>query len=233
MNFVSKKNQIEFFNNDSSVIDNYPIIESKKINLNWAKRVREDYENHVKEGTDKALGFVHLARCPGIFDLFKCGYVVPLHADIIIKPNEDGSGFQVKAASSHFFVKHQGIKFLAKPPWAADFIVKIDTGWRVIAPKGVKFLFLPIAYPDTFDFTSTIGILDSSTSTGVNFQMFWNATEPETLIRAGTPLGQLIPLTEKKYQMIQREMTQQERDWLHQQARKKHKTFMGKVKQHA
>jgi len=72
---------------------------------------------------------------------------------------------------------------------------------------------LPIAYPDTFDFTSTIGILNPALSTQINFQMFWNATEPETIIRAGTPLGHLIPLTERKYKWIQRAMNQQDKDW--------------------
>ena len=84
---------------------------------------------------------------------------------------------------------------------------------------------LPIAYPDNFDFTSTIGIFDPAKSTEVNFQMFWNATEPETTIRAGTPLGHLIPLSEKKYQMVQRTMNQRDRDWVEKVRSVKSSTF--------
>ena len=43
--------------------------------------------------------------------------------------------------------------------------------------------------------------------------MFWNGTKEETIIKAGTPLGQLIPLTEKKYQMVQRKATAQDLAW--------------------
>ena len=43
--------------------------------------------------------------------------------------------------------------------------------------------------------------------------MFWNARETETLIQAGTPMVQVIPLTEKKYECTQRTMNQKDRDW--------------------
>ena len=75
---------------------------------------------------------------------------------------------------------------------------------------------LPIAYPDTFNFTSAIGILNPEISTQLNFQMFWNEKdEKEIVIPAGTPLGHLIPLSEKRYQMVQRNMNQQDKDWCH------------------
>ena len=84
----------------------------------------------------------------------------------------------------------------------------------MVAPEGVKFLMLPIVYPDTFDFTCVTGILDPAILTEVNFQLYWNVKEAETLIRAGTPLGHLIPLTEKKYEWVQRIMNQKDRDWV-------------------
>jgi len=231
MKFLSKRNTIEFFHNEPSIIDNFPIIESKDLKLNWVKRVKEDFQNHIKEGENNEPGSRHLSRCPGIFDLFKYGYIIPIHKDIIIKPkggyfevaipSKDGGSPQEGTATENsslnidgFGINWQSVNLISKPPWTAEFIVKIDTGWNVIAPKGIKFMMLPIAYPDTFDFTATIGILDPAISTKVNFQMFWNTPESETLIRAGTPLGHLIPLSEKKYKMVQRIMNQQDRDWV-------------------
>ena len=217
----SRRNKrIEFFHSEPSIIDNFPIIEAKDLKLKWVAAAKKDFQSLVrspdllkKEGYE----FKHIVRCPGIFDLFKYGYIIPLHKDIIIKPK--GKEFDyVLPSKPHrdrtFTISWQSGNLIAKPPWAADFIVKINTGWWVIAPKGIKFLVLPIAYPDTFDFTSTIGIFDPAKSTEVNFQMFWNATEPETTIRAGTPLGHLIPLSEKKYQMVQRNMNQRDYDWV-------------------
>ena len=172
-----------------------------------------------KEGYE----FKHIVRCPGIFDLFKCGYIVSLHKDVVIKSErEDFSAMDSKKtkwindSNTHYgpFVSYQQTTFIGSPPWATDYIIKLNTGWHVVAPEGVKFLQIPISYPDTFDFTCVTGILDPAIATEVNFQMYWNVKEAETLIRAGTPLGHLIPLTEKKYKMVQRIMNQKDRDWV-------------------
>ena len=224
MKFWNRRNKIEFFHNEPSIIETFPIIESKDLKLNWVKRAREDFQNRVIEDETNDPAFAHLLRCPGIFDLFKYGYVISLHKDVIIEVLDKGFEWQfanslgLDEKTEKFGIdgfKSQISNMMLKPPWASDFIIKISTGWSVIAPKGVKFIMLPIAYPDTFDFTVSIGILNPAVSTEVNFPMVWNKTEKEkTIIRAGTPLGHLIPLSEKKYEMVQRVANQHDRDWV-------------------
>ena len=85
--------------------------------------------------------------------------------------------------------------------------------WHIVAPKGIKFLFLPLPYPDSFEFYNAPGILDPSINAEINLQLFWNVTG-SYLIKAGTPLGQLIPLTEKKYDFICRDMNTNDENWL-------------------
>ena len=222
MKFWNRRNKIEFFHNEPSIIENFPIIESKELKLDWVKKARQDFQN-FKPHIDTTPGVSHLTRCPGIFDLFKYGYVISLHIDVIIEVLDEGFDWQFAAGGPEEKTEKFGIagfksqisNMMLKPPWASDFIIKISTGWSVIAPKGVKFIMLPIAYPDTFDFTVSIGILNPTVSTEVNFPMVWNKTEKEkTIIRAGTPLGHLIPLSEKKYEMVQRIMNQRDRDWV-------------------
>ena len=216
MNFFKKDNEIIFFHNEPSITDLFPIVESKELKLNWPNKLRQDLKNRVKKDTELDMYYNHVSRCPGIFDLFKYGYVVSLHKDIIIKPK--GKEFDyVLPTKPHrdrtFAISWQSGNLIAKPPWAANFIIKIETGWNVIAPKGIKFIMLPIAYPDSFEFTSTIGILDPSIATDINFQMFWNEKE-DTIIKAGTPLGQLIPLSDKTFKMIQRNMNEKDLYWI-------------------
>jgi hypothetical protein len=234
MKFWNKRNKIEFFHHELSIVDNFPIIETKDLKLQWVKKARKDFENSVKNGADKNPGFIHLIRCPAIFDLFKYGYIVPLHKDVLIRLKQ-GGGFEWKYITGdvEFGIEPFGVSGFSKsvldliptPPWSTDFIVKIDTGWNVIAPKGVKFLHVPIAYPDTFEFTATIGILNPALATQINFPLFWNSTDKETLIKAGTPLGHLIPLSEKKYQMVQRLMNKQDRVWARKQGSALDATF--------
>ena len=226
MTFWSKNNKIEFFHNEPSILENFPIMESKDLKLNWIKRAKEDFQNHVKKGYNNKPGHEHLTRCPGIFDLFKYGYIISLHKDIVIRPTGVPNVITPYQREVELETFHESsMHLIAKPPWTAKFIIKITTGWHVIAPKGLKFLQLPIAYPDTFDFTSTIGILNPAMSTQINFPMFWNRTDTETIIKAGTPLGHLIPLSEKKYQMVQRTMNQRDRDWVEKVRSVKSSTF--------
>ncbi len=218
----NRRSKIEFFHNEPSIIENFPIIESKNLKLNWIKRSREDFEKLVKSGAKTKPHFNHLSRCPGIFDIFKYGYIISLHKDIIIRPMDNGFEWETVSPAldpilENFKiegVQESSVNLISKPPWARDFMIKIVTGWRIIAPKGLKLMMLPIAYPDTFDFTATTGILNPALSTQVNFQLFWNGVDKETIIRAGTPLGQLIPISEKKYQMVQRIANQYDRDWI-------------------
>ena len=227
----NKKEKIEFFNNEFAIIENYPILESKNFKPKWIEKARKDLDNSIKEGNLNIPGFSHITRCPGIFDLFKYGYVILLHRDLIIIPHEKGFEWILAGGEegrggiidNKLMEVRQGIiqsidqtslNLISRPPWTSVFMFKINTGWNVIAPNGVKFIMLPIAYPDIFEFTSTIGILDPSINTEINFQMFWNGENKETIIKAGTPLGQLIPLTEKKYQMVQRGMNQQDKEWV-------------------
>ena len=224
MKFWNRKKSvpgIEFFNSEPSVCDTYPIIESKDLKLDWVREAKKDFQERAKKGEAGVPAFQHLSRCPGVFDLFKYGYIVPLSKDISIIPKRKGFEFKFSTRklddfvnSFGFGIEGQSTELLAKPPWSADFMIKINTGWHVVAPKGVKFLILPIAFPDTFDFTGTTGILNPALSTEINPQLYWNTTEPETIIRAGTPLAHLIPLTEKKYEWTQRTMNQQDKDWV-------------------
>jgi hypothetical protein len=213
-----EQQRIEFFNSEPSIIENFPIIESKDLKLNWVKALKKDFQDRVENTTttDKP-SFTHLSRCPGIFDLFKYGYIIPLHKDLTIKPkgNKNFEWILPSAPQDDTFkIDWISSDHVAKPPWTADFIVKICTGWNIIAPKDLKILVLPITYPDTFDFTAAAGILNPAMATHINFQMFWNYPDKETTIPAGTPLGHLIPLTEKKYKWTQRISNQQDRDWI-------------------
>jgi len=223
----SRKNKrIEFFHSEPSIIDNFPIIEAKDLKLKWVQGAKKDFQKRVRDPDTlkkESYEFKHIVRCPGIFDLFKCGYIVTLHKDVVIKSErEDFSaldstkGNNKDESNTHFgpFISYQPTTFIGAPPWAVDYIIKLNTGWHVVAPEGVKFLQIPISYPDTFDFTSVTGIFDPSISTEVNFQLYWNVKEAETLIRAGTPLGHLIPLTEKRYEWVQRIMNEKDRDWV-------------------
>ena len=216
------KKRIEFFNEIRGVADLFPIIEAKDYKPNWTKKAREDYLQN--KDVD-----VHPYRCPGIFDLFNCGYIVRSWCDFSMTiPKETiEDGVFHGTVSSRDFQTISGrpieevigghpdrvMKFVPRPKGTLNNFTKISTLWHIVAPKGLKFLFLPLPYPDSFEFYNAPGILDPSINAEINLQLFWNITG-SYFIQAGTPLGQLIPLTEKKYDFICRDMNTSDKNWL-------------------
>ena len=213
---------IEFFSVAPGLPELFPIIPASQYRAQWMIAAKNDWVETKQKYTKSRL--THLYQCPGIFDLFNHGYIIPLWHDLLIKTDGNNKNFSWSIPSGtlnnyrgkEVVGTHKpGLdKFLPKRPWSLDQVVKLDTPWNVIAPKGVKFLMLPIAYPDDFTFENAIGILDPSISTEVNLQLHWNNVKGETLLKAGTPIGHLIPLTEKKYDLVVREMNDHDRRWL-------------------
>ena len=88
----SRRNKrIEFFHSEPSIIDNFPIIEAKDLKLKWVQGAKKDFQKRVRDPDllkNESYDFKHITRCPGIFDLFKCGYIVTLHKDVVIKSEQ-------------------------------------------------------------------------------------------------------------------------------------------------
>lgn len=213
---------IEFFTAAPGLSEVFPIVPASEYRADWMTTARNDWVEN-KERYTRTRG-THIFQCPGIFDLYTQGYIVPLWHDLIIKTDGLNNNFtwSIPSGALNSYRGKEVVgthkpgldKFIPKRPWALNQVVKLDTPWNVVAPKGVKFLMIPLAYPDEFVFESCIGLLDPAVSTEVNVQLFWNVLKGDTLVKAGTPLCQLIPLTEKKYDLVVREMTANDRFWI-------------------
>ncbi len=213
---------ITFFSTIDGVADVCPIVHANESLPNWVSKVKNQYLEEKKNTSDRSS---HLYQCPGIFDLYNYGFIVPAWHDFIIRTeiNKDGFGWKIPnqglaelMGSTNIIGMHQKsiTDMLPRKPTAINQIVKLNTPWHVIAPKGVKFLILPIAYPDSFEFESCTGILDPGISSEINVQLNWNIKDGETLIKAGTPLMHIIPISEEKFQVSCRDATSSDLKWL-------------------
>lgn len=213
---------IIFFSTVDGVADVCPIITADQCLPKWASLAKERF---VKEKSTRNDRFNHIYQCPGIFDLYNYGFVVTAWHDFIIKTEFGKAGFAWKIPHEEISLLMNGVdvigthqqqiaEFLPKRPTTIGQPIKINTPWHVIAPKGVKFIVLPIAYPDTFEFDSHIGILDPGVSSEINIQLNWNVKDGETLVKAGTPLMHMIPISEEKFNLICRDATEYDKKWI-------------------
>jgi hypothetical protein len=218
---------IEFFSSIEGVAESTPILEAKHFQQSWFSESRNDYIKSLNEADGGTIA--HVYRCPGIFELYKNGFFLTAWCDIKIETNGDPNYFKwtlpnitlaelMEKAEDAPIVQDHSFNGVAKhipiPPNTLRSIIKINTPWHIVAPKGLKFMMLPIPYSDEFTFTQSTGILDPSISDGINLQLYWHKLNGSHMIKAGTPLAYLIPITEKKYKFICRDKNKKDERWL-------------------
>lgn len=215
--------KIEFFNIVQGVADAYPIIKSSEYKPTWVSVCKQKYEEKkVKMDGDK---FFHTYRCPGIFDLMGQGYMVTCPWDVTIETNGDGEDFRWRVPAPDIatmlgddpiqgHMSNAIADTLPVKQGRLRSIIKFTTGWNMIAPPGVKFIIIPLPYPDTFEFESATGILDPGISTELNAQLYWNVINGRHTVKAGTPLCQVIPLTDERFEIVVRNATPDDYNWM-------------------
>ena len=217
--FKKKQKTIDFISAVEGLAEVHPVVSAIKMMPSWAKEARKDFAK------DKPP--IHLAKCPGIFDMYRYGYVIPQWCDIAIEKQGDKFRWtcqehikrlpRVDHATELPIVTNHSYdniaKFLPRRNHSIANIIKIDTPWAVVAPPGVKFLTLPFPYSDFQEFDACPGILDPGISTEVNIQMDWNVKDKDYLLKAGTPMQILVPITEKNYKMRCRDATEHDKKW--------------------
>lgn len=203
---------IEFFSSVQGVAETFPVIPASEFQPKWFQKAKEDFKN-----TEHKLE-PHVALCPGIVDIIKEGFIVTAWFDFMIMSDENLQGMYSPDVEKILGKKGLQIqdgdgvgRFLPRLPWRNKDIVKINTPWHIKAD--CKFLMLPLPYSDSPELESSMGILDPSISNVINVQSFVNG-KGELHIKAGTPLCQLIPLTEENYKLIVRDANDDDKKFL-------------------
>jgi hypothetical protein len=210
MFFSSTK--VEFFNETPGVAEMMPLTLAKEHRHRWVNRAVEDFSHTRKTPSWEHSKFVHTARCPGIFNLQRHGWIMRTWQDIVITTKaEDNTNFSWLCAHGQ-----EGVGF-HKPPQLADFweewpsntlrsVVKINTGWRCNVPKGYYLLEMPVPLSEEQRFTTIPGYFSREAGpASMNVQLLWHVLDGATLIKAGTPIAQYVLVPKEQPSMICRD----------------------------
>lgn len=198
--------KIEFYSVTEGIKDAYPIVPTSSIKVPWFASAKEAFH---KRRTDYTLGAgqhsgTHM--CSGIIDLMRTGWVVPAWHDLVITTNGDGDSFSWNTPTTKLadmlhgvepigdFSKEYFADYVDMPPQTIKTVIKWHTPWRFNVPKGWGLLYLPLPYINENRFTSAIGIVDPASANELHAILFWHVLKGQTLIKAGTPLFQIIPV---------------------------------------
>jgi hypothetical protein len=201
-----KKDKVRILSIDEAVLHAWPPIYARDLKRDFLSKANEYYKKDIKREKDPSCPFVKIrntAKCPGIRDLANAGYIIRLHKDIRIITNGDGTTLNCETLTETndkkdvgFFNQYQYTDFIKTPENSVKTVLKINTPWIF---DHSKYCFLQIQ-PSFFGecrFTVIEGILDPLNSREINIIMLWNVLDGVEILRAGTPICQLIPIKRK------------------------------------
>lgn len=230
--FKKKKSWVRFYSLDQNVSTLYPVIENRLTDRDW-NGVGNIDRNRPEQGRQTVL------NCPAIKQVTNVGYVLRAPADFIIKT---GPTVEHLSWETPFLFKRHSDKYTFSgtdyyiswhsPAQTEPIIpreehntnrphlhsaVKVETPWRVKASDDIVLLQLPVTYNNEERFTAAIGVVDPRYMHSVSVQLLWHVLEGETLVKAGTPLVQYVPvsrelLTKGKVEFIVDSATDVERE---------------------
>ena len=213
--FKKTKSWVRFYSMDQNVSIMYPVVDNRLTDRDW-NNVGDISRNRPEQGKQTVL------NCPAIKQITSVGYVLRAPADFIIKT---GTTVDKLSWETPFLFKRHSDKYTFSgseyyiswhsPSQTEPLIpkeipntdkqylhsaVKVETPWRVKASDDIVLLQLPVTYNNEARFTAAIGVLDPKYMHSVSVQLFWHVLEGETLIQAGTPLVQYVPVQRSLFQ---------------------------------
>lgn len=205
-----KKSWVRFYSLDKNVATVYPVIENRLTDRDW-NGLGNTSRNRPEQGNQTVL------NCPAIKQITSTGYVLRAPADFLIKT---GPGIEHMNWETPILFKRHSDKYTFGgtdyyiswhspaqtepilpreiPNTNKEYLhsaVKVETPWRVKASDDIVLLQLPVTYNNEARFTAAIGIVDPRYMHAVSVQLLWHVTEGETLVKAGTPLVQYVPVS--------------------------------------
>lgn len=209
--------KIEFYSLLPGLDKIAPVTNASSYRPSWTKSAAKAYKELNRKET--------VLKCPGVMKFFSIGYIIYNYCDIAITGSSDRENLSweyayepmkdwsdkitfnyVESHDPHRLTNHM------EPPIGGNRnLLKLNTPWRVKAPKDTIFLELPIFYGDEKRFSGAGGIMDPSQTNQINPALWWfaNNDKPE-IIKAGTPLVQYLPIKRKEYDLIVRQATDEE-----------------------
>lgn len=171
-----------------------------------ARKLMPDWYKHLpaKIGKMDKLNNSTIRRCAPFLDAMSVGWIIPLAADVEIITNADASGVDYKWSFHKSMVENHSAEQLNAPnapkhPTSPKPPLKFMNYWYIKMPPGYSALFVPPLNRPDARFQCISGLVDDTYMGNgaierINFPFTFNVPNYTGLIKAGTPLVQMIPI---------------------------------------
>lgn len=206
--FKKKEIIVDAFTRNESIAQQYPLAKASSFIPEWWKQTPKSYT------VDDLYEMPTVKTCPGILDLYKKGFMMPLWTDIAFNVNEDMYRWQSADMSSELSIHdhRQWDLFADKNKFGH---LKIMSEWSIRTNKNINWMFAEPYWNKKLDAKYTIspGIINAyHTNMPLNVQMMIDKrSEYKFQLIAGEPIAHLIPLSENDIKIVTHVVD--EKDW--------------------
>jgi hypothetical protein len=225
MNLFKREPKIEFFSLMPDVVKLAPIQPAANFRPTFMRNAAEELSRMKKEPNYGNKKMIHTAKCPGIYNYAKQGWVMTTWQDIVISTDGDGVNFSSRVSTDQenmvggnlvgkavaFHPPGQYADYVGDTPNTLRYVVKLNTPWRCVVPEGYYLQEGPLPFSDEKRFTTVTGFFSREYGVAqMNVQLLWHVMEGETLIKAGTPIAHYMLIPKKQPKLEIRAATKQD-----------------------
>jgi hypothetical protein len=194
-----KNKKIKFNNVYPKLVDIFPEPEAISKNLpDWFK------EQPVYFNNDKTVynGFqkITVKKCPAIFDIMSCGYILKCPIDIFIDTTVSPPKFDIppqfanlKYPIMSFHSSEQVSHYPIDKDNEIDYVIRINMVWLVSTEKGHSSLFIDPQHKDRSPLRTVSAIIDTDVFQSDGNFSFFVQKNFKGILKMGTPLVQVVP----------------------------------------
>jgi hypothetical protein len=198
--FKPKTIVVDCFTDDAGIHEFYPISRVNEALPDWWKKL--DSLVDIAEPSGIVVARSTLKRCDGFTSLYKRGAVLPMWSDLKIVSSDLSYSFTF-AKTSHT-KQDAPIEFHDRWQYGETFNsqlhMKLLSPWFLKENTGCEFMLSSMTWNNHdhwTNFTILPGVVDYRYQHATHINCFLE-TNKEILIEAGTPMYQIIPLTDSK-----------------------------------
>jgi len=188
----------------------------------WARKLKGastlEVARNMVEKTEPRT-FRTIQTCPGRFELYKKGFIIPLWSDLYIQVNEKGEWKYQFSDLESKIGEHHWVQYSSLCKEGEFSHLKIISPWILDSPEDIDFIAIKPAWEIKALHGLEIlpGILNFYHQNSNNVNLFIkNSKEKkqEFFLKAGTPLYHVIPLTDRKVELEVKAMANTDPDFI-------------------
>jgi hypothetical protein len=193
----SKKVTLDCFTTNSGVAEFFPISNSVDFYPDWWKNLPKYYDistNGIKHTSTT------IKTCSGFIDLYKNSLTIPMWSEFIIEFDANNNFKWISPSVCGSVLSHDPQQL--GPKFKDYSQVKLISPWIISEKSGINFHFTGAFWNqlDTFeDFIITPGVVNYKNQVTTHINLITHKKRLE--FKAGQPMVNIIPMTEKKVQI--------------------------------